>query len=186
MKNLLKFSFVLCLSVFLFSCSSDDDNSSKANQLTFDGKTYTLKTAGVDYFGEQEGIHNHDISIITSSTDAAGQNPTDEIFSMIYFETFSDSKDLKKGKYTFSDTEQAGTFSEFSSIVINYNNTNEEAESESMITSGELNIIDANTFEVSFKGIAGGKEFSGYYKGKTFYFDENDEPVAFSPNKLHK
>lgn len=176
----MQFTCALCFGVLFISCNSDDDTKSeKANQFTINGETYPIKTAIVEYYGAIGDAYNLTINLTTTPVND-NNIPVDKVVSYVFFEAFSDSNTLENGTYHFSNATQisAYTFTQYSQVVIDRNIEIENSGNYLYIKNGKFNILNNTSFEISFTGTAGEKEFSGYYKGDIIFMNEDPTQLA--------
>lgn len=174
------------VALVLSSCESDDDSNSSTlnnlnNELLVNGKTYPLKAGALEYYGNETGNHSTGLILVTTEVNE-NEETEDEFFNSIIFEIFTSGRNIETREYKFFEGELANTFSDFSEITI-------MTETEDMIdidnyelTTGVLNIISLNPYEVTFKGKARNwddetdiVDFEGHYRGNLYEYDYSEE-----------
>ena len=182
MKNLKLFILLATISVMSFSCGNDDDNQDSNdntdNVLVFGDTEIELRAGVIADFGESsDGIFNFDITLVDSQLSQFGGQvfPTNETFSGIYFQLFTDNgEDLDVGVYTFGSVD-ANAY-EFANIFIDASIEDEDADVFE-INSGSFTVLDnGSTYEFEFEGTTqDGTEFSGHFRGTLEAVDFSDD-----------
>lgn len=110
MKNLKLLVLLVSISLVSFSCDSDDDSgnggSSADSKLIFGDTEYQLKAGTIENYGDYyvDGVFNFDIALLSSEISIVDgyTEPTDAVYSGVYFELFTLSEDdIAEGVYTF-------------------------------------------------------------------------------------
>ncbi len=189
MKNLKLLVLLLTVSVFSFSCGDDDDGGSGGvsgdSVLVFGDDEFQLRAGVIEDYGEySDGIYNFDIILLDSPiSEFDGEFfPTNQTFSGVYFELFTDNPlNLEVGTYTFGNEVEVGSY-EYADIYI-------ESTLENFnffeITSGTFKVLDnGSTYELEFEGTTSdGTSFSGYYKGSLQEYDDSSDRNSTSNSR---
>ncbi|MGO1752189.1 MAG: hypothetical protein ACTHYV_06830 [Psychroflexus sp.] len=190
MKKLNTIVLLLFIGTFFMSCSSDDDAGSVTeNYFEVDGTRYEFKDGMIINFRTYAGNSNFDISLTTSDIQLIEGEPMpqDDVISGVYFEIFTvESNKIPTGTYTYAlGDENAGTFSDYSELVINGSYSNNDAELVTPFNSGMIEVLqNGPVYELNFDVTTiEGKKVTGYFKGNLYEIDDSASKPGNSTSK---
>lgn len=179
MKNVYSRLFYACITIFLISCSTSDDEATdnttlaKGSLQIEGGVVQDLRSAVLEPYEdepEENGLYNNYLKFFTTELKQENGNiiPEDFDFSMITFQIVSSSfADVSVGSYNQNDEPYTDPriFTYFGSgFIIRSDDASSNSET---LKSGTLHVSkDEGDYVFSFEGITTtGKNFSFEYKG---------------------
>ena len=169
--KLLSIIFIAVLGTVTTSCSSDDDNIPAvtiANEVTYDGNTYTLSKGFLEDYGDNgNGSYDFDVTLVSSGIN---YDSTNAAFTgsgqVLYLDLNSDNMAaLSNGTYNFSTTRTA--FSLVNAVVVVDFDATAQTGTGVQATGGSVVLTkDGTEYTILVEcTIASGDTISGSYEG---------------------